>query len=310
MRGSLNRRRLLHGVITSAITATLAASVAVAWANRGPEQYPTVDPRWEPTAADRALLIDAQEVLIGRCMAERGFKYIVQRSDVETLKERDFDYVIDDVTWVRRHGYGTLNPKTVEKVRAADPVKRYAEKLNSADFAAYQTALLGARPEGLEVDLPNGHRRTMSDSSCIAKAEEGLYGDLELWFRTDRIVKNLPASYRDRVVADPRYRSATVRWAACMRAAKYTYRSPLQIREELPDLITKWSPATARKSEVRLASAEAKCAVKTRLGAVAREVDREYRGPAHQQYQNYIDGRKAMQFAALERARRIVLEQK
>ncbi len=298
-------RRLLCWVVAPAIGFSLAAGAA--WAHyEQPARTLTVDPGWEPTAEDRALLTDAAEILVSKCMAERGLTYVAERSDPETFKELDFDYVVDDVGWARRNGYRSLNPHWLEKVRADDPNKKHTAALDDSQLGAYKHALLGAGRGGLEVVLPNGMRRTASDQSCVSKADEILYGDLKRWFRMDRTASNLPDSYRTQVIADPRYASAAARWAECMRTKGFDYRTPKQIRDELPELLGERTPEAARQLETRVASAEAQCASTSGLGAIARQLDREYREPIHRPYQKFVEGKREMQRAALDRARRIV----
>ena len=66
-----------------------------------------------PSSADRQvvatngeLLHRASERLMARCMARHGFAYAEQPPP--SPREPDFRYVLDDVGWARRHGYGTL----------------------------------------------------------------------------------------------------------------------------------------------------------------------------------------------------------
>jgi hypothetical protein len=98
-------------------------------AGRGLATPAGVSSRAEISAADRAVLDRAQEILVVRCMAGRGFDVDVPaqrapRIPAETL--RRFRYVIDDVDWAVRHGYGMADQRRALASRAVDAgARRY-----------------------------------------------------------------------------------------------------------------------------------------------------------------------------------------
>lgn len=252
------------------------------------------------TAVQAGLLGEAEQFLIRDCMYAAGFEYWPTTDPGPTVDQR-FPYVIDDVAWARRHGYGSDLAARRQQARATDPNQRYVLTLRPDRRAAYATALDGAGPDGpgVLVTLPGGGIEGESTQGCVATAEQRLYGDFSAWFRASTVVSALPGVWRAQVVSDPAFIAATREWAACMRRHGYDYANPAAARAALTE-------SGNRRTEVATATAEATCADTTGLAAVARRLDARDSATVRARYGAAVTARSRMRFAALPRARAIV----
>lgn len=245
---------------------------------------------------DRPTLDLAEQLLIRACMARHGFPLWLGAPPPED-EQRKFPYVVDDVDWARRHGFGGGIVAAAQARRRDDPNQRYFEDLPPARRAAALVALNGARPEGLEARLPSGGVVRRSAESCRSEAERELYGDLPAWYRAHRVVANLSIVRSGRVLADPAYAAALPAWARCMRRHGYPVDSPADLRRTVAD--------RGRDAEVAAAVAEATCAAGG-LAATARKLDARYAAELAQLYRSDIETERRLELAAAPRARAIV----
>jgi hypothetical protein len=295
----VNHRRVLLIVITGC----LASSVGYACRNVGESSTEAFSR--EPTPTELSALDQAEKIRVSQCMQRHGIPYVVVPSAPAPL-QRAFPYVIDDIAWARENGLGEQAQSQLMRTRGADPNEEYFRSLPPERRIAVRAALVGDRPVGLSVTLPTGDVVTASDHSCIAEAQRRLYGDLPLWFRARVITSNLQQLYVPKVMADARFQQAVGRWAECMRQAGFQYPSPERLHEALPQITAGRSQVAAHDVEVQLAVAEATCAIKTPLGAVARELDHRYGDAVRNQYRAEIQARRRLQLAALPLAYRVI----
>lgn len=282
--------------------ACLAALTA--YAHQASGQGGSTNGSREITAAESTMLKRAEDILISRCMQRLGFAFFLsERKDVPDT--RNFPYVIDDIAWAQKHGFGGQDLRRKAQAQQADPNQRYFRSLPEDRQQAALAALHGQSPEGLAVTLPDGSIIKASDQGCTAEAQQRLYGDLAAWFRAKVTVSNLTPMYVSKVEHDPRFTKAVEEWGRCMQRAGHQFTSPNQLREALHGLTEGLGPAEADAVEVRLAVAEATCARSTPLAATAAELDRQYGDMARQQYRSEIETKHRLQLAALDRARQI-----
>lgn len=254
--------------------------------------------------AELVLLDRAEQVLIQRCMRGKGFAYWPIKSP-DPAELRSFGYVIDDVAWAGRHGYGGEFDRAAEAEQRDNPNRTYLEGLPSARRPAFDTALWGSRgDEVLSVRLPTGPTLNTATTGCQAEAQQDLYGDLGRWFRASAVADNLIGVYAGRIERDPRLRRAERAWSRCMRRSGYDYANPGAIRAALPRLRAGKTAGASDALDRRLAVAEATCARSSPLANVARKLEHEYGDPVRKTYKKEIDAKKRMQLAALLRAGR------
>lgn len=257
------------------------------------------------TPKEAARLAHAEELLISSCMRRQGIPYVPARSLTSRAAQAP-PYVIDDPAWARREGFGFDRAATVKRAKQRDPNERYLRRLSTVRRARVLAAFMGARPTGMSVTAPTGHRVQASDQGCIAEAQAKLYGELRRWFEADVIASNLQPLYMARVIEDLRFRRAQRDWARCMHHRGLRVQSPEALRAIASRRAGRLGRADARRLEVRLALAEARCARRTRFGAVARELTRHYRSIVHRRYRREVNTRRQLQLAALPRAETII----
>ncbi|MDX3451543.1 hypothetical protein PV396_06175 [Streptomyces sp. ME02-8801-2C] len=292
----------MHRWTLALLTAGLLATTATGCAG---------DTASAPAAADagprrvegtpRETLQLAEQLLIKECMEKQGHEYWVEPPDPENLSTR-FPYVVDDLAWAKAHGYGT-DLRLADDARArSNPNQRYFRSKPAKTRAVLVVAINGARPEGLSVRLPNGMEITHSDQGCQSTAQRQLYSDLQAWFRATRVADSLADTRIGLVMNDKRYKAAVEPWARCMRGQGYTYTGPGQTRAAATQPSTPWP----RAKEVRLASAEARCALSSGLSSVAKALDTEYRDELRRRHPRESADLARLKHEALPRARAIV----
>ncbi|MFB7650424.1 MULTISPECIES: hypothetical protein [unclassified Streptomyces] len=234
-------------------------------------------------------------------MEKKGFEYVPVKERPIT-EARDFPYVIDDVAWARKHGYGTDVERDLAELRRTDPNQRYFRDLPADQREAALKAANGPQPWSMTAKAPDGMLFERSPEGCRSEAERELYGDLEKWFQAKVTVDTLAEIKRTRVIADPRFTEAVKSWASCMRAVGHRYSSPIELRAT-------FSPANKslpRSKEISLAVAEAKCAISSGLARTASERDAHYAEKLQEQHQSHIEIQRKLQLSALPHARSIV----
>ncbi|CCK30316.1 putative secreted protein [Streptomyces davaonensis JCM 4913] len=300
------RRDRVRPRIASAIVGVVAALAVAACDAQPSEPRPSAASAQALTEREKDLLHDAEQQLTRSCMAARGFRMwpVPRRSLPE---DRDFPYAIDDVRWAARHGYGSDMQARREQVRAADPNRRYFERLGTADRQRALAAYHGDQSaDRLEVRDPNGMTVGRIADGCVAEAEERLYGDLSAWFRADVITGAFPALRQQQVTADDEFKAVVRKWSACMRERGLQYRDPYQARASFLDTTAATRTTNRHRQEVRTAVAEAECARDVGLTATARRLDQHYDARLRDQYRDEVRTRLRLERAALARARTIL----
>lgn len=263
------------------------------------------------TEPERQLLYDAEQQLTRSCMAAHGFRMRpVPRRPLP--EDRDFPYVIDDVRWAARHGYGSDLEARREQLRATDPNLRYFAGLPEADRQRAVAVYNGAQSaDRLEVRAPNGMTVGRIDDGCTAQAQTRLYGDLAKWFHADVVIGALPPLRQQKVAADGEFKAAVKKWSACMRDRGMNYTDPYQPRDAFNDNDNAKAKATTdttarRREEIRTAIAEAECAHDSGLSTTARRLDRRYDAQLRNQYRAEVHSKLRLERAAVQRARAVL----
>lgn len=247
------------------------------------------------TSRDLRLLYQAEQLLIRDCMRRHGFQYHLVPIPQVTADQR-FPYVIDDVAWAERNGYGGSGRANASD---EDPNSGYIDGLPPSRRAAYGVAINGVGPggPGVLVTLPQGGVLGQSSDSCRSSSEETLYGDLQTWFRADRIAGDLLYLRQTQVMNDPRYQRAVALWAQCMRTGGYSYASPAAAAAAFAE--------SSSPREIPTAVAEAKCAIGTGMATTVRQLDGSYANTLREKYRSYLETDQRLEFDALPRARAI-----
>lgn len=256
------------------------------------------------TKVEQAALYDAEQLLIQECMEDKGFRiWPVPRDPVPD--DRSFPYVIDDVKWATRHGYGSDIQQALTQARTDDLNQVYLRGLLPARRAAALTALNGPRPYHLLATVPSGGTMRRSAQGCTARSQAELYGDLAAWFRADAITGALDGVTVSQVIAAPAYKDAVTRWSSCMRGLGFHYASPAQTRPKfLADI--QQNAARPVALEVRTAVAEANCAHSSGLSATVKRLDHDAFDRLKRRYRTAVNTHLHMEHAALPKAKSIM----
>ncbi|WP_202918405.1 hypothetical protein [Streptomyces cavernae] len=161
----------------------------------------------ELTDAEKILVQRAEVLLVKQCMEGKGFKYWVGwLPTVDDLKGEG--YVLTDVGWARKHGYGSRLRAKLQNVQRDDPNNAYANALPQRERVRYNAALEGGPSSGmLTAELPAGGTVQTPRDSCQADAKNRLYGDFATWFRIEKTATNLSSLYVPYLVRDKRFTS-------------------------------------------------------------------------------------------------------
>lgn len=254
------------------------------------------------TATQRSLLRDAEQILVQRCMRRQGFR-VWKVPERPVAESKDFPYVVDDVAWARKHGYGSELERRARELRSSAPNQRYLRELPSQRRNAALAALHGQRRTDLSVELPSGAKVGRSSEGCTAEAETALYGDLAAWFRAEAITQTLSGMRYTQVTTDPDFKKSEKAWSTCMHRQGFRYTRPSQSRNHFLSV-----PGSDPKEEVATAVTEAKCANTSRLSATSERLTRKYGEKLRRKYSSVIRDRNRLQKAALPKAREIIAE--
>ncbi|GAA2080709.1 hypothetical protein [Actinomadura alba] len=293
--------------LTVAAAAGIALGVMAGWVVAGngtgaAEDAPSAGDR--PVAAtDDELLHRASERLIARCMARHGFAYAEQPPPSST--EPDFRYVLDDVGWARKHGYGTLLGRPGAGGKDANVGN--LEKLTPERQNAWHRTLMGSGRQ-LVVDLPRMGRLSAPDNGCTAEARRTLYGDLAGWYRVRRTVDHFDSYVDDKVIATSEYRTGLAAWVTCVRKRGYAASTPRELRRLVAPASPESAGEQAQPQEIAAAVTEAECATSARFSQTSGALERRYRPEIERRFARELDALKSFELKAIPRARRVLAD--
>ncbi|MGW0801604.1 hypothetical protein [Nonomuraea sp. NPDC002799] len=247
----------------------------------------------------------AEQVLIQECMTRQGFRYWPP-AQLSAEERQGSKFMLTDVGWARRNGYGGRLRGRVMAVKAENQNHVYATGLSDGEVARYNRTFDGGDDAPtMTVRLPAGGSVTSRTGGCMAEAHERLYGDRAAWFRVSTIATNLQPLYVPDLVADQRFVAVLRTWSQCMAGRGHPYPDPAAIRSSLPKLTKGLDPAAAHTVEVELAVAEATCAQSASYPKIARALEEDYRERAAKPYAGELDTYRRLGRAAVEQAKQI-----
>ncbi|MDN3265787.1 hypothetical protein QWJ26_39540 [Streptomyces sp. CSDS2] len=256
-------------------------------------------------------ITDALQRLTKQCMNRHGFAYWEERT-LNLRESHPVPYVQDDVSWARTYGYGGRIDVKSERARERNPIGTYRESLPPARRAAFDTALDGgADSRILTAPLPAGGAIRKRIGGCTEEAERTLYGDPAEWFRTSKIAMNLSALYRTDLMKDHRLIMALRAWSRCMKKAGQPYPDPQAARDAARVNTSRLGTARADEAfaaERETAVADATCARRTSLRAVAKDRERYYRNRLRNRFGKDLDTYHRLGLRAYNQAVHIVPE--
>ncbi|WP_159074241.1 hypothetical protein [Streptomyces dioscori] len=265
----------------------------------------TAGPARELSPAEQGRVDQAEQRLIQRCMADKGFRYwVFPRVDADTFRAFTYRFVQDDVEWSREHGYGERLRQAFFEAKKRDRNLSYQKGLSPTERDRYTTALQGGRDTPmLSAPLPSGGTVRSPGGGCTHSARNELYGDAEAFFRADKVATDLTGVYVPKVMRDPRFTGAMKAWSRCMRdLTGGSYADSDAARADVRKRAAGFGASQARAIEADIAVADATCARRTSLRGIFSRLDREYGDPVRERYADEIATRNRMKLAALRRA--------
>ncbi|MBT8225284.1 MAG: hypothetical protein KJO75_07270 [Dactylosporangium sp.] len=210
--------------------------------------------RYQASVEENRTIRMAHDILIRDCMRRIGFSdYTEPSAENEHLAEKPTKFGFLDEG--RAANAGFHDPQAVDRQSPA-----HQDASGASDSATSNpveiAALAGAAPPGTDATAP----AATPPGGCTAAAtrlfREGLRSD-------DRpLAADLQAAAEERTLADSRVITATRSWAACMRRAGYTYRTPA-------DPLTEQWAARPTPTEIAIAKADVVCTRETNLPGIA-----------------------------------------
>ncbi|MEU1543318.1 hypothetical protein ABZ461_35510 [Actinacidiphila glaucinigra] len=254
---------------------------------------------------------DALQRLTSRCMGRQGFAYQEER-DLTLRESRPVRFVQDDLTWARTYGYGSRIETKSARLRERNVNGTYRQDLPATRRALFDEALDGGDgARMLTAPMPNGGEIRKRIGGCTEEAERTLYGDPAEWFRTSKIALSANSLYAGRLMKDPGLIAAVRAWSACMREAGEPYPDPQAAQDGVRAAAVRLGAARADEAfaaERRTAVADADCARRTSLRAVATAREKHYLDRLPDRYVKDIDTYRRLGRQAYDRAVRIVPE--
>lgn len=295
---------VLAGAVILGMVATFLIAVSSRPANRAAEHdTSSALLRWQLTRRDQSLLYNAQQIAFRTCLRAHGFKYWpIPQSQPPAWQL--YPYVIDNVAWATRHGFGIDRQPDLTPLTSQDPNARYIRSLPASRQKTLALVENGGGPgtPGVIARLPTGGEIGHSRYGCMATADKRLYGSFTAWFQVSNIVDSLPALWQAKVVGDARFEVSVSRWARCMRIMHEAYANPMAAMQAFA------SPAGrgSRDAEIKAAVAEARCAGSSGLAALARKLNDHYRSLVMRKYQADIAAYRRLTLTAVSRARTLM----
>ncbi|MDQ0955407.1 hypothetical protein QFZ24_009330 [Streptomyces phaeochromogenes] len=258
------------------------------------------------TDAEQLRISDAQQRLIGTCMKRQGFEFWeAERLSLE--ESRTLGYVLDDVGWARKYGYGSRLRAKDAAARASNPNLAYRKSLSEQRRQTYDKALDGGVDVPvIAVEIPGGGTVRKQMGGCVAESEKKLYGDPREWFRAEKTAGHLRSLYVPRVLTDQRFSAAQKAWSRCMKKAGYVYKDPGASRQSAIAQSDRAAEPKVFEAERELAVADATCARDTDLRPIGEERESHYIAQLRDRYGEALDTHSRVQHQALDRAKKTV----
>jgi hypothetical protein len=221
------------------------------------------------SAAQREFVRIEQQI-VNLCLDKAGVTNRPPDPPVDpALENRAPQGVSPAIADAEREGYGLARPAT-----AAPGSARYAEKqraweaLPQAEQRRVTEAIFGKDSDAIFVEV-NGDTVSINSSGCLSEVRAKMYGDLKQWLRLSEIASNQVRMLSNRDLGSDRAWTEALReWSSCMSDEGFRQlASPGDARDAAQqgyETAGRASP-DARQKEIRIATADARCAASTGL---------------------------------------------
>jgi hypothetical protein len=140
----------------------------------------------------------------------------------------------------------------------------------------------------------------------VADVRRALYGDLRDMLRLEHLARGVDHEAYRRVLVDKQYVQALAAWRDCMRRRGYQYEDPGAARDAAFSAGRSTDEIQSLDREKRIAVDDATCSKETRLAAVGKRLDEQYRQKVAEERQGEILAYREQRAAALRRAKQLL----
>ncbi|MES9972423.1 MAG: hypothetical protein ABW092_20510 [Candidatus Thiodiazotropha sp.] len=251
-----------------------------------------------PTGAQSQLLYEAEEALVQTCMNERGFEYITNSFDAETIQEGQGPILPKpgDIEAARTQGYGIaesiemgqpINADSKESFNSdkeaaiknsnntnsqTDPNGELLANMSPEQQQAWNRAFFGRMDDNygestdvegsiITVELPSGGKVQWDSNSCLSNARREIYDSSLKQMENQIATQTLVNNIVAVASQDAEYQAALEQWRNCMLSHGLIYQHPGEAANALHRQYSegKLDIITLQKKEIRYASIEATC---------------------------------------------------
>jgi len=266
---------------------------------------------------DALFLLRAQETLVSRCMAERGFLYREPDIPDDALQAPPLRWTPvypEDATTV---GYGIDPTLTGDREfdiplgegGGVDPNGAHLDTLAPEEAQAWIEALNGTENNKVVVEGVGetaGEQVFMFTDGCVAQVERQLYGDLGDVLRVDLVISQLSRERYEWIEVDPRVDAAKTAWLRCMNGEGFDV-SDLADGYYLAEEAHASLPRDqALRMEIEIATTDAQCVVESRVNEVVEAVYEEAEKLLAEEHGAALAGIQELQEKAVERAKELL----
>ncbi len=210
---------------------------------------------------DGRTLFAGSQVLIGRCMARRGFSYrkgiVLPAYPTVAMPRSTGGYGLFDRFATRRSG--GRRDRRGDHARQRDP-----DVLDRVRRAAYKRALYGSARRTATVPGLGGPSVTYRTAGCYAQAMRAIHGELSAYERRLMRQNAVASQVADLVVSDAPFTDSVEGWRLCMARRGFPVPSPEHARDGLFDAYVNAARlARVHARELVTAGADRACAMAT-----------------------------------------------
>ncbi len=183
------------------------------------------------SAEDRAAPARTEQLLIQRCMEDRGLPYVPPSDGDARSSERWYRledlYQFGPPPGTDQQDYGLSRSRAAFESSVADPNAKAVERLSERARATWDEALNGTGDHLVEfLDPTTGTSYAASTDGCRTRAQVELYGSFGAYMELSGYSGRFASTVRSRVAAEPQAEAARERWAACARKRGFEMEHP------------------------------------------------------------------------------------
>lgn len=221
-----------------------------------------------------AVLHDAEQELIRRCMQGAGFEFVTTPSSTIADQERQAAsevppaFGFDDVATAQRDGYGLAGQTSASGVLPSDKANvNIYEALSQQERTRYDELLNPSLENAVMVRLDDGSEISTPAEGCVADARVALYGDLAEYIELSHVSLNLRNEARSRVEADETYGQALGAWSSCMEDRGFEFAAWFEAYE---------AALNAPARQIEIAVADTTCAAEVGSVRIGNDLQDKY----------------------------------